>query len=117
MAFSSTANAQLSDNNRPKASAQPSRLSQITLVDADISDVESITDSIAESEAVDLDDNVDLIATLFASEADKDKIKKKKDQKTKQIDRANKPTSLTRSLITFTLFDEEGCSCLFGMMI
>lgn len=44
-----------------------------------ISDIESITKSIAKSEAVDLNKDIDLIATLFATEVDKSKIKKKKD--------------------------------------
>lgn len=44
-----------------------------------IPDIKSITESIAESEAVDFNKDIDLIATLFATEVDKSKIKKKKD--------------------------------------
>lgn len=82
-AFSSTANAQLQDSNWPKAIAQASPLSQTTFPDADTSDAESI----AELEAADLDD-VDLMATFLATKVDKDIIKKKRDQKTKQTDAA-----------------------------
>lgn len=66
-------------------------------MDADTSDAELIVESIAESEAANLDNDVDLIATLFATEADKGKIKKKKDEKTKQTDtakRANIPNKI-----------------------
>lgn len=41
-AFSSIANAQLSDSNRPKAIVQASFLSQTTFANADISDAESV---------------------------------------------------------------------------
>lgn len=82
---SSSANAQLSDNNRPKVSMKASRLSQVTSVEADIPDA----DSVAESENADFEDE-DLIAAFLASEADESRIKKKQDQKAKQTDAAKR---------------------------
>lgn len=83
--FSTIANAQLSDNNRPKALAKVSSLSQITNVNADISDAKSI----AESEATNFKD-IDPIVTLLASGIDEGRVNKRKDQKAKQTNVAKR---------------------------
>lgn len=57
-------------------------------MNADIFNVKFIAESIAESKVADLDDNINLIATLFATKIDKGKIKKKKNQKIKKADKS-----------------------------
>lgn len=67
--FSTIINTQLSNSNRPNVLMQANFLSKITSVNTNISDIELIEDF--EFKVIDINDNADLIITLFTSKADK----------------------------------------------
>lgn len=75
------------NNNKLKAFVQINSLSQIISLNVDTFDIKLV----AKSQVKDFDDgnnNIDLIATLFIFKLEKNKINKKKDQRSKQINKS-----------------------------
>ena len=84
---STSANAQLSDSNRPKAFPKTSSLSQLINVEDKLSDLEAVAKSEGDFE---LDEEADLFSGMLASDADQNQKQRKKELKANEIDDAKR---------------------------
>ena len=104
-----SANAQLSDSNRPKALPKTSPLSQVLNAEDDLSDAESIAGSEADFE---YDEEANLFSGILASDADQDRRERKKELRTSQTN-ATKRSRLPNEI--FDYIHVARCRRLFSL--
>lgn len=106
---STSANAQLSNNNRPKLPSKISLLNQVVNTNDDLSELESIARSEAD---VNFAKGADFFLGALATDAEQDHFKKKKEKQASEIDAA-KRAKLSNEI--FDYIHVARCQRLFSL--